>query len=231
MTRHRTAAVGLVAALVLPLAGCGVLPGGDPTTPAPDPGRQLTEQEARDALPEVPATDEARPEGAEPHDLEADPPECLDVLRAGEAADELTSTRVVRESRGWLSSSPPDSDMTVTIASYSSPVDPAILDRAGAALSSCESFDYRGVDADGTSFDLDMYAEPRTVEPIGDQTFADRITMKQKIDGVRTTVYIDQLVMRIGHTLVTVSQIHFDVELSTRKLEKYAAEVLESLST
>lgn len=231
--RHATLTVtALLTAAMLPLAGCATPFGSDDptttTTTSKDPGRQLSEAEAEAALPAVPVGGEVVELEPEPTELETTPAECLEMLRNGESAQGLKSGRVARVRRGWNSDSPAGSQMTVSITSHSEPVSAEILDRAGAAMSTCGTFTYRGKDRSG-DFELNLRGEPRTVDPLGDQTFADRITVFETLGGQERKIFVDQLIVRSGNNLVHVNHSHWDESASHEPLEAYARGMLDAL--
>lgn len=228
-SRAASPIAAVLTALALPLAGC-VTPFGsdDPASTAKDPGRQLTLEEVEDALPQVPVGAEVARLDPQPTDLRTDPTECLEVLRSGESATELRSAEVATARRGWAASAPAGSEVTVSVTSYSRPVGGAVLDQAGSAMSSCSDFDYTG-QSDGHPFELHLRSQPRTVDPIGEQTFAARITAVEMIGGQERKVFIDQLVVRSGHNLLRLSHSHWDESATHAVLETNARTMLTSL--
>lgn len=232
MTRLRARTAAALAATTLALGGCGITPfGSDDTTTAaaPDPGRQLTDREAEQALPEVPVGAEAAPVQPEAQDLETSPSQCLDVLRGGQQGDELKATEVVHARRAWSADQPSGSQYTVSIGSHSEPIDSQTLDTAGAAMSTCATFTFSGRDATGT-FETTMQSQPRTVAPVGDQTFAARITIVEVIGGQERKIFIDQLVVRVGHNLLRVNHTHWDESSGHEPLEAQVRAMLDDLA-
>lgn len=235
------AAVSLVMALVMPLAGCGTIFGSDDAASAPTSssstssstgniGRQLTKEEATHALPATPSGARSTSvDGTSSHHA-SDPEECLDVLRQGKTADDLRASRVVSVSRGWRTAAPESIEYTFRIESFSRPVGPELLDRAGAAMSTCGAFSFTGED-DGGTFDDRVLIEPRTVAPLGDQSFADRVTsFIPDARGKAQRVYVDQLVVRVGNNLLLASRIHKDKTTSFDPLEAHAEHMLRDLT-
>lgn len=232
----RGAALSLAAGLAL--SGCQT-PAEDPgparstgsateTTPAPlqRAGRQLTPREIEAALPRRPPGTKEQPAGDSGWNRSTDPAECIDVLRQGRHWRSLKEHSIAKSARAWSRTT---DDLTLnstfSLASYSRPVGRELLDSAGAALSSCASFSVTGEDASGF-FDLRVLAEPRTATTIGEQTFALRLTSFDSIEGRTQRIYIDYLVVRVGHNLIQVSQTSLDETRTMAGLEKSAAAIL-----
>ncbi|MGO4131463.1 hypothetical protein AB4028_15340 [Janibacter sp. RAF20_2_2] len=235
MTGLGARAAALAAAATL-LAGCVPPFAGDETpsgAPAKDPGRQLTQAEVDAALPDLPASAEPVEEEAEdPDDIEptTSPAECLAVRLDGPTFDALREDKVVSAERSWSSDEPAGAVTTAHVASYSRLVGPEPLDAAGAATGGCSAFTYSGRDASG-DFTLHMGAAPRTVDPVGEQTFAVRITVEEVIGGADRRVHIDHLAVRSGHNLILLTRTHWDDDATHADLEQYAREALDNLAT
>ncbi|WP_114203533.1 hypothetical protein [Janibacter anophelis] len=237
---------GLAAALALALTGC-VTPfdlGGDeptstttpatPTSPSstttspPDgAGRQLTQEEAEAALPPRPKGSTTLTVESTASERKTDPPECLDVLRIGEERDTLVEARVANATRGWAQRDP-RLQWTHTVESYDRPAGSTLLDRAGAAMGGCSAFSLTGTDADGF-FDLRVLAEPRAVSPLGEQSYAARLTTFRQVDGRSERIYLDYIVVRDGHNHIEVTRSQSDETAGFAPLEERAEEILRGL--
>lgn len=237
------AAAGAVA-----LTGCSTPFGGDEgasavtssttstsaSSPTPDLGRatrELSGAEARKLLP-------TKPEGYRSTEVDndsrwrrTDPEVCVDLLRLGWQGRHAYSRRTARGGASWYTN-PDDTETyqayTVTIDSHSDPVGPGLLGRAGDALGQCGAFALTGTSADG-AFDERILAEGLPVRNIGEQTFAVRLTSFVEVGGRTHKLYTDQLVVRVGHNVVTVGSTHYRERSSTRRLEKLADETVENL--
>ncbi|KRE38818.1 hypothetical protein ASG73_00115 [Janibacter sp. Soil728] len=239
---HVTATAALVVALTAGLTGCTTPFGSDdpstsqtttptpasPSTPADSGrGRQLSEQEATAALPTRPTGAKNVAAQSAPEGRATDPAECLDILRAGPEGDALRQVRVAHAERTW-STQDPATSYSFEIDSYSRPVGPALLDRSGAAMSSCSTFSLTGEDSAG-HFDLRVIAEPRTVPTIGEQNYGARLITFDQVDGKSVRVYMDYIVVRAGHNLVAVTSVHRDEDRGRDELETHAEEILQDL--
>lgn len=248
-TRRRLAApfAALTTALTLALAGCiPTLVSDDATSASPPPlttssapaspttppdlvraGRQLDETEAKALLPPTPKGIKEQPPQPPSTQRSSDPKECVDVLRLGWHARKLAQSRVARATRGWTAAKS-SNHHDFKIQSYSRPVGPALLDKAGSALSTCSSFALIGRDSGG-SFDLRLLTEPRSVTPIGEQTFAVRVITFDQFKGQTKRVYVDYLLFRVGNNIVEVSHTTLDKSLGMEDLEKSAADILAKM--
>lgn len=239
MRRH--ALVSCLAVLVLPIAGCITpleLSGGSPqddssstsatSTTASRAGRQLTQAEVDAVVPTVPVDATASDDEVNARDLDSDPDECLDVLLLGETATDLKGFRVASTRRSWTVPQDDYLEYSITVSTHSRPIGPELLDRAGSAMSSCDAFPYTGQDERGP-FDLRVLTDPRTVQNFGDQTFANRITSHVMVDGQSTPLYLDQLVVRIGHNLLRATQYHADSARTFADLEGFIDQMVKDL--
>lgn len=231
----RPCAVGVAVAVVL--AGCtgddpsGSSTDGDGTTDGV--GRQLTDAEAEEALPE-------RPEGltsgeweATGEDRQTSPEGCLDILRLGSEAEEAKETRSGFAGIVYSNAVGPLEDQesyTITISSHSDPVGPEVLTSAGSALGDCSAFSFTGTDENG-NFDERILAQGIPVKNLGDQTFAVRFTAFPQIDGEVQRQYLDQIDVRVGHTLVSVRSSGYRENASTEEIERMAQEILDNLES
>lgn len=198
------------------------------TTPSDGAGRQLTQDEADQALPEVPEGAEVATPEEPATDLATDPAECMDVMLIGQTKTDLDDSRVAQARRSWSVSSTSGAQYTVTIESFSQPVDATVLDKAEAAMSSCSEFSYTGTQgSDG--FHLNPQATPRPVAPSGEQTFANRITTLEMIGAQPRKIFVDRLVVRAGHNLVHVRHAHWEESNTFEEMETYAGETLTNL--
>lgn len=235
--RARLLTASIAAAAALPLTGCAPFVSGDSTTSTtstttstPSPtgaGRQLTEAEAEAALPTRPAGAKEPRDRGESKDRATDPQECMDVLRIGDTATQLGKDRVARASRTWNTSSPVTGH-SFRVDSYSHPVGPELLDRAGSAMAGCDAFSLTGRDDDG-SFDLRVLAEPLPVASLGEQNYAARITSFERVNGKSERYHLDYVVVRVGHNLVEVSVTHQDEDAGVERLEDAARDILDRL--
>lgn len=238
----------LATSLVL-LTGCGDLPfaptpSATAPTPAPTPepvtsspttdprlgraGRQLDEARAEAALAGLPRSAEPGPEPSAQYRT-TDPKPCADVLRLGWYATNLKRSRTVALSRGWTQGTGARLRVhDVRIESHSRPVGATLLDQAGTALAGCDSFSLTGRDEAGP-IDLRLLAEPRTASTFGEQTFAVRITTFGEVRGQQTRIYADYLVVRVGHSLITLTQTSTDASSDMATLERHAADIVSRL--
>lgn len=221
-------AVAGIAAVAVPLTGCSTPYGKGAADPGDRAGRQLKQEEAEQALPEVPQGAEAATPDELARDRATTPTDCVDVMLIGPTKTDLDDARVVRAQRSWSASSPAGSQYIVTIESYSHPVGTPVLDQAGAAMSSCGEFTYTGT-LDSEPFNLHLMAQPRPVRPRGEQTFANRITIVDVVGGKRRKIFVDRLVVRDGHNLVHVAHSHWDEATTFEGMETYAGEMLTDL--
>ena len=232
------AVVGLVLALVVPLTGCDTPFGGSdpspsrPASSSPSPeakgaGRQVTDEQAKAALPTRPEGATAASTTSTSDDRETDPEECLDILRLGPEETALRKVRVANATQSWSTRSPVVTH-TFRVDSYSRPVGSTLLDRAGAAMGNCQAFSLIGTDDDGP-FDLRVLAEPRALSTIGEQNFAVRIISFAQENGKTSRVYLDYVVVRQGHNLVEVTSAHRVEGRGFGELEKSAQDILDKL--
>lgn len=245
--RTRGAAAALVTAVALPLTACVVpvdLPGRSSTSaPSTAPttsshswtraGRQLTTHEALAALPTMPdqgAKDEEEwtTEAKNAlNDRSTDPAECLNVLRLGDSAAALEEHHVASVNRSWIE---PTVVYMFTVRSFSQPVGPDLLDRAGAALSTCDSFLLSGIDR-GEPFEERLRASPRPAPAtsLGEQSLTLRMTSFDATDGRNEEVYTDHLVARVGNNLIDVKATHRVKSTGQQRLEDFATQILGHL--
>lgn len=174
----RTAVRGPATLTAVLLMGACVPPvvGSDDPPPPPVGAGTLTEDQVRGALPQA----EQAPEGfqidAEEHDNASEPGDeataypasCLDIRLAGTAGKALRSHRKARLKRTFAGDD--GGSLTVSIASHDQAVPAQLFDDAGAAQSSCGSFQL--IDETGTSsWKLSRIAFPQ----IGDRTYSARV--------------------------------------------------------
>lgn len=204
------------------------------STPTPDPaleraGRQLTAAEAKSALPPLQKGSRQQSSDVTAYNRKSDPEDCVDVLRLGYQGRHLKEARVVDAAHNWTRGT---GDATVgystSVESHSRAVGSTMLDRAGSALSGCGTFALYGQDKDGP-IDLRLEAQPRSVAPLGEQTFAVRIITTEQINGKPRKFYLDQLVVRIGNNLVEVTQATFDESVDMTRLEELAGDIITEL--
>lgn len=240
--RIRPAAAAALTCLVL--TGCATPfgPEGTSATPAPatssappsDPaleraGRQLTDEEAEAALPPLPAGATRQPSTTGSEHRTTDPAECVDVLRIGWHYRNLLQHRAGQASIDWSEGTGEDLvSLTVRVTSLTRPVGPAILTAAGEAAGGCGSFSLHGRDERG-EFDMRLLTEPRTISPLGEQTFALRVTTFDSVGGKTTRIHLDQMSYRVGHNLVTIQQVSSDDDRSMEQVERLAGDVLARL--
>lgn len=251
MTARRVArGLTCLATSLLLLTGCGDLPfASSPSATAPTPvptpepvtsspttdprleraGRQLDEAQAEAALAGLPRSAKPGPEPSAQY-RKTDPKPCIDVLRLGWYATNLKRSRTVAVTRGWTQGKGTGLQAhNVRIESHSRPVGANLLDQAGAALAGCDSFSLTGRDEAGP-IDLRLLAEPRTTATLGDQTFAVRITTFGEIGGRQTRIYADYLVVRVGHSLITLTQTSTDEASDMTTLERHAEDIISRLA-
>lgn len=233
MRPFRPCAVGVAVAIAL--AGCTddepatSSTEGDGTTDGV--GRELTDDEAEAALPDAPEglDGSAYEIGAE--DRKTDPEECLDLLRLGPEAERLRDARSGFAGITYSNPSGPleeQQSYTISIASHPDPIGPDVLSQAGEALGQCSAFSFTGTDASG-NFDERILAEGIPVKNLGDQTFAVRLTSFPEIDGDVHRQYVDQIDVRVGHTLVSVRSTGYRENDDTQDIEEMAQQILDDL--
>lgn len=194
-------------------------------------GREITDDDAEAALPEKPTgyTSDDYEAGAE--DRATSPEVCLDLLRIGSLAEDLNEDTSGSAGIIYAKDTGPVDDQetyTITITSHSDPVGPDLLAAAGSALGDCSAFSFTGRD-EGGNFDERVIAEGLPVKNIGDQTFAVRLTAFPRIDNNVHRQYVDQIDVRVGHTLVGVRSTHYDENADTEDIEDMAQEILDNL--
>lgn len=212
-------------------ASKGATPSPTRTTDLGRAERELTDTEAKQALPKKPAG--ATPnESASVKQRRTDPEICLDLLRLGWQGRTAKAMRTAYAESDYFT----DADdvatyqgYTLSVSSHSSPVSPNLLNRAGDALGQCETFAFTGTSA-GSSFDDRILAEGLPVRNIGEQTFAVRLTSFVTLKGTTHRIYLDHLDVRVGRNLVSVRSASYRESNSTAELEKKAQEILDNLA-
>ena len=228
------ATIGAVAIGVVALVGCtGDDDGGAAGSVGRTDGigREITEAQAEAALPEKPNgfTSGDYETGAE--DRSTSPEECMDLLLLGSEAEDLRESRSAFAGATYAKDTGPIDDQeiyTVRIDSHSDPVGPDILATAGSSLGTCSAFSFTGRDDNG-NFDERIIAEGLPVKNVGDQTFAVRLTAFPHIDGDVRRQYVDQIHVRVGHTLVSIRSTHYEENADTEDIEDMAQEALDNL--
>lgn len=233
MRRFRPCAVGMAVAVAL--AGCT---GEEPTTSSTEGdgttdgvGREITDAEAKQALPDAPEGLDGTSYVAGADDRNTDPETCLDLLRLGPEAERLRDARSGFAGITYSDETAPleeQQSYTITIASHPDPIGPDVLTRAGDALGECSAFAFTGTDATG-NFDERILAEGIPVKNLGDQTFAVRLTAFPQIDGDVHRQYVDQIDVRVGHTLVSVRSTSYQENDGTEDIEEMAQRILDDL--
>lgn len=238
MRAPRTAlvAVAAMSAMATALSGCAT--SGDDTSPSSSSsttdvgtaGRQLTEAETKAALPDVPQrAHHVNRDETGPSQRKTDPEQCLDVMFGGEEWQRLEATDPVSSGVYWQTGQGQDVVGTsVSVTSFPSPVGSRIFADAGKALGACETFEYRGKDADG-SFSMRIVASTRPTRNFGQQAISTRFSTRVVVGGERTPYFYDFLRFRVGHNLVTVRETHYDKDRGTSNLEDRAEEVMAQL--
>lgn len=249
MTTLRPIALATAAAVVL--SGCALPFAGDDDSTSPpssstsassstaDPtptadigraGRQLTEKEVKEALPDAPKGYTASDQATSSH-RRADPEICLDVLLLGWQGRNAQRKRTARVNDGWHKNGDKVETyhaQAATIATHSEPVSPHLLGRAGEALGQCESFSLTG-QTSGASFDDRVLAEGLQVRNIGEQTFAVRLITFTQINGRTHRLYVDTLNVRAGHNTISVQSVSYREDQGTDELEEMAGSILDDL--
>ena len=155
----------------------------------------------------------------------------MDLLLLGTDSTELREVRAGFAGITYAKDTGPIDDQeiyTVTVSSYSDPVGPDLLASAGHALGTCTAFSFTGTD-EGGNFDERIIAEGLPVKNVGDQTFSVRLTAFPRIDDDVHRQYVDQIHVRVGHTLVSVRSTHYEENADTEDIEEMAQEVLDNL--
>lgn len=234
-TRPIGAAIGAAVMGSIVLAGCtgdGDDSGGAGSVGRTDGiGREISDGEAKAALPEKPNGYTGGDYEVTAEDRETSPESCLDLLRLGSLAEDLREDRSGFGGATYAKDTGPIDDQeiyTITVASHSDPVGPDILAAAGNALGDCSAFSFTGRD-EGGNFDERIIAEGLPVKNIGDQTFAVRLTAFPRIDNDVHRQYVDQIDVRVGHTLVSVRSTHYEENADTEDIEGMAQEILDNL--
>lgn len=225
------AAIGVVA-----LAGCtgdddGEGGGAGSVGRTDGIGREINDAEAKAALPEKPAgyTSGDYETGAE--NRKTSPEECMNLLLLGTESVDLREVRSGFAAVTYSKDTGPLEDQevyTIAVDSHSDPVGPDVLATAGSSLGSCSAFSFTGRDDSG-NFDERIIAEGLPVKNIGDQTFSVRLTAFPQIDGDVHRQYVDQIHVRVGHTLVSVRSTHYEENADTEDIEAMAQESLDNL--
>lgn len=212
MARARRAAA-VAATVVAVTSACLPGVGGDdpsttsaaPATPTKDPGRQLTEEEARLALPipaELPSTFTTISDDPEPADEEQSsyPATCMDIKLDGQAAREHLDDRLSSAGREF-DVQLPEGDAgyaSVRVSSFDQPVPDVVFDDAGASVGACQTFSL--IDKDGSvEFETRLLSTPT----VGDRSFGASFTNIEKGDDGEGGV-IELYVSKKGHNLITV---------------------------
>ncbi len=194
-------------------------------------GREINDSEAEAALPEKPNGFTSGDYEAGAEDRNTSPEECMDLLLLGSESTDLREVRAGFAGTTYSKDTGPIEDQevyTIAIDSHSDPVGPDILATAGSALGSCSAFSFTGRDDSG-NFDERIIAEGLPVKNVGDQTFAVRLTAFPQIDGDVHRQYLDQIHVRVGHTLVSVRSTHYEENADTEDIEGMAQEALDNL--
>lgn len=200
---RRLAAMLAAGSTVLAVGACG---GDEPTddgsgSASADAGRQLTEDDAEQALPivaQLPEGLSVNPEPpAEPDPQQSSyPSQCMDVKLDGSARTALDDLRVARATRGYDVTG--GGYLSATITSYSSEVPAVLFDDAGDAIGACSTFELS--DKEGRS---SWRMTPLAVDNAGDRTLALDLTSTTKKDEFEGGT-VEFLAVADGHTLVTV---------------------------
>lgn len=228
------AAIGVAAIGVVALVGCSGEAGGGAAGSVGRTdgiGREITEAQAEAALPEKPNGFTSGDYEAGAEDRNTSPEECMDLLLLGSEAEDLRESRSAFAGTTYAKDTGPIDDQevyTIRIDSHSDPVGPDILATAGSSLGSCSAFSFTGRDDNG-NFDERIIAEGLPVKNIGDQTFSVRLTAFPHIDGDVHRQYVDQIHVRVGHTLVSIRSTHYEENADTEDIEDMAQEVLDNL--
>lgn len=234
--RAARVAAAAVSAMATALSGC-VLQGEDTspssstsTTDVGTAGRELTEAETKAALPDVPQqAHHVNRDETDPSRRRTDPEQCLDIMFGGDASKRLDSTDHVGSSVYWQTGQGPSLvGVSVSVASYASPVSSRVFTEAGRALGACETFEYSGKNEDGP-FTMQVEGSSRATRNFGQQTLSTRFSTQVMVEGTRTTYYIDYLHYRVGHNLVTVRETHYADDRGPADLEDLAQEVMTHL--
>ncbi len=238
--RSRSVTVGLVTALTLTLGtgGCGLLlgddeppPGGGSSSSPTWRNRGLSDSEVTATLPAMPAGWKKGVVAPGTEGRRTDPPECIDVLRAGEPAEKLEQDRTGIDAVAYYTGRGDDRrDVTVTVRSHSRPVGSELLDRAGAALSTCEAFALYASGPVDLTTDMRVLVEGLGFPNLGEQTQAIRMTVHGEISGRWREVYFDSAVARQGNDLVQASMTSLQEEPATDELEALLEETLDNLA-
>lgn len=189
-----------VAALVLTTA---CLPGsdGEGSEATAKGGAQLTEEEARAALPgkdELPSELGLDGDDVPPRDSEASsyPTTCRDVELKGEEGAALEEHITAKAGQNYAGEN--GGVITVTVTSHDRPVPGALFDDAGAAESTCAEFSK--TDNQGTT---KWKIVPSNLAPMGERTYVTGLEMLEG-DELFTGGRIQLAGVAIGHNLVYI---------------------------
>lgn len=160
-----------------------------------------------------------------------DPKVCADIMQIGHQGDQTSKTRTARAQTVYSTTEDTVEDYEsyeFTIDSHREPVSPALLGKAGEALSECASYSLRGEDDNGT-FDERVLTESVAVRNIGEQTIGVRLTAFTEVDGTSHRIYLDHLTVRVGHNLIDISHTTYDKDTDMEKVQEYAEGMLEEM--
>lgn len=95
-------------------------------------------------------------------------------------------------------------------------------------MGGCSAFSLTGTDDDGF-FDPRVLAEPRAVAPLGEQSYAARLTTFRQVDGRSERIHLDYIVVREGHNYIEVTRSQSDETAGFAPLEERAEVILRGL--
>ncbi|EXG82770.1 hypothetical protein [Cryptosporangium arvum] len=212
----RRTGIALLVALSFVLAGCdGQLPvvtrvvagaepsasstgSAPPVAPTVEPGRHLTAEEARAALPDessLPGRNWESPPSREDPVAPTKPEECGQVGHRGPLVQ--AGVPDVLETVTYRTKDPQALDAKFFIASWPNVADRLDLDQTAALVDRCRSF----VAYDGVGKGYPVTLDRLTPPPVGEKQFAVRYTVTG--DGYLTITWVV-----IGHTMVQLSVLH-----------------------
>lgn len=249
--KHPARPVALVAALALPLVGCGLLDRDEPartdsstSSPASQDssedlgtltgaGRPMDEGGLRAALPAASDIGDGWEEDpmktvSETAAAQVTPASCAPLIQKGpgwDAVKQSERARVQVNIQRDDNPPPPGTErhhMAVWAYSFDDPYPTHLFDEAGALIADCPTFDVKQEDTGNTSsYEASAISFPQ----LGDRTLALRLKIQQTFE----TMTIDFVVIKVGHNTVTVANGTYNGTPDEAVTEKTARSALAGL--
>lgn len=244
----RASAAAALATTALLLAGCGaeglvptrtvtVQPGDAPSSEpiAPDrtstgPGRALDQAELDELMPDPEEIgpgwgQDPRARIVEVQARQVDPSRCAGLLQKGPGWDEIRKTERGRAQANYAETSSTDEAnpyvgnvMGIWAYSFDDPYPDALFDDAGGLVAECENFQLTQRIGTTNEYRTSSLAMPS----LGDRAVSMRFTIEQ----TTTTLTIDYVVVKVGHTTFAVANATYEGEPDLAVTEQAVRAVL-----